>query len=508
MKKEILILIIISIISASYMSKEAIVTKIFQLPPKQARTALKMSGTNIIELKKVISHYKDSNQPQKLKATYFLLQNMIGKGSIEFRYFRNNSHCTLDSIVTKNLKNEIKDGKGRFKKSEFISDLKKMSSEYLISNIDQAFHVWRTFSWCQDISFNEFCHKILPYRVLNEPLSDWRKFYYSRHKFELDSLNAIGATRAEVCFFINKNYMRKYIKSAASIPGAFSHTQFEEIGGGTCDHLAHNAVLVMRACGIPLNLDVVCFHGKINGGHVYNSLDASFNNEFIFFSPYEREPERREWRAHRIMRLGFEGKIPYILKQVNDINKIPGSILKNPYYSNVTSTYFPTTNLSIEIPDKWYTKEIVYLCTYNSAKFQAIDFSFRKKDSCKFTKLTKELLYFPMFYIDRSFIPAASPFIIRDSGQVIKFEKTNSATDIKGAQLLAVKNNITQINKTYLLYYWDNKWKFWSKAKSGKNKSININNIPKGTLYLLRGENGEENIQRPFSFLEEEIEYW
>lgn len=65
----------------------------------------------------------------------------------------------------------------------------------------------------------------------------------------------------------------------------------EKIGGGTCDRLALNAVQVMRSIGIPLDLDELPYHGKVNGGHAYNSFTDE-KGQFHYFSPYEREPER------------------------------------------------------------------------------------------------------------------------------------------------------------------------------------------------------------------------
>ena len=49
---------------------------------------------------------------------------------------------------------------------------------------------------------------------------------------------------------------------------------------------------ILRSLGIPLNYDILPYHGKINGGHAYNSFTDE-NGVFYYFSPYEREPERK-----------------------------------------------------------------------------------------------------------------------------------------------------------------------------------------------------------------------
>lgn len=508
MKKEITLFTFLIIGSFVYLFRGEAFTEVLNHPPKQVRIALNLAGDNKDELMAVITHYKNTKQQQKLEAAYFLIRNMLGRGSKDYQYIRNGIPEDIDSSMLENLKYEIQINQGYFREVPYKSDLKHIKSQYLIENIDMAFSVWKSYSWCQNLPFQDFCRKILPYRLLSEPLSDWRKFYYLRHRYELDSLNSIGASQSEVCFYINQKYLRSYLKSAAVIPGDFSHEQFEKIGGGTCGHLAHNAVLVMRACGIPLNFDIVCYHGRINGGHVYNSLADNSETAFIFFSPYEREPERREWRAHRIMRLNFDYSTMPILDHVKDLKDIPDGLLKNPYYTDVTSHYFPVTDLRITLQPDDYSENILYLCTYNRKRFQATAWSTIEAGLTNFKGLTKGLLYFPMFFRGGKLIPAAEPFILRECDDIIKLSKSDSTVNLIGAKLFSVKKNITQKSTVYSLYYWKNGWVYYGDAQANDIRELNFNRVPKGTLYLLEGEKTEERIQRPFSYINEKFEYW
>ena len=54
-------------------------------------------------------------------------------------------------------------------------DVKFITSEYLINNIELAFKVWMEQPWGKNISFDVFCEEILPYRVGKEPLENWRE---------------------------------------------------------------------------------------------------------------------------------------------------------------------------------------------------------------------------------------------------------------------------------------------------------------------------------------------
>lgn len=69
-----------------------------------------------------------------------------------------------------------------------IYDAQVITAEYLIDNIDLAFEVWRKYPWNRNLPFDDFCELILPYRIADEPLSDWRKLYYEDYGTLLDSL--------------------------------------------------------------------------------------------------------------------------------------------------------------------------------------------------------------------------------------------------------------------------------------------------------------------------------
>lgn len=141
--------------------------------------AFVQSGSNRAELEKVLRHYEDDGQ--KYRAACFLIENMPRKGSIVYQ--------------------------GRWHENRKVeSDLQTVKADFLIENIDLAFEVWERYPWCRHLSEKEFFRLLLPYRLKNEPLEDWRSFYYNKYKAVADSLADAGATMAEVVFFFNSRY--------------------------------------------------------------------------------------------------------------------------------------------------------------------------------------------------------------------------------------------------------------------------------------------------------------
>ena len=477
--------------------------------PDGIQEVLERAGSNRPELEKVIQHYKSQSDSLKLQAVYYLIKQLPNYVTTHYSFVdHNNQKNSIDQWDYENIPEAQEDLKRKglhFQLDIVTEDIKIIRKEYIISNVDLAFEVWRKYPWCQDLSFNEFRQQILPHKFNGDSLDDWRSYYLRKYERELDSLKATNATRKQVCFWFNTRYQKKWIKSAAIIPtNFFSFNHVERLGGGTCDHLAKNAVQIMRACGIPLNLDIIPFHGKINGGHAYNSLYTN-DNEFVFFSPYERSPERRKWRAPRVFRQTYEAQFLPILESYSFENLPPGS-LGNPFFIDVTNQYFPTKDIVLEVSNR--TSD-VFLCTYNEGDFSAVIWGRADNGKVEFTNVTKELLYFPMYYEKGNFVSAAAPFILREDGNLQRISsQKNKKIDLTDIELLVVNNNVTRPKISYSLLRWNGKWEYVTEEIATSEKDLNFNNIPLDNLYLVRGTKRLEIVQRPFTYFNNKIEYW
>ena len=145
--------------------------------------ALNFAGNNRGELEQVLEYYK--NDDLRYKAACFLISNMP-------HYFSYKSD-DLDSVkmvkASCNRQGHI-DIKLLDKWQGFsyinankIYDSHIITASYLIKNIDKAFEVWEKSLWYSHTSFEDFCEYILPYRIDDEPLEDWRDIYYNKFSF-------------------------------------------------------------------------------------------------------------------------------------------------------------------------------------------------------------------------------------------------------------------------------------------------------------------------------------
>ena len=122
----------------------------------QTSAVMYAAGKNSGELRAVLRHY--SGDKEKKAAALYLIDNMADKGEIRY------------------------DAAGR---TEVIPDVSVITADYLISNIDLAFYAWKEYPWCRNLSFEEFCEEILPYRMRNEPLENWRGYYFNNISLSL-----------------------------------------------------------------------------------------------------------------------------------------------------------------------------------------------------------------------------------------------------------------------------------------------------------------------------------
>ncbi|MCE8621879.1 hypothetical protein K0F17_17180 [Bacteroides fragilis] len=437
-------------------------TAVHDAPLEQALT---LAGDNRKELQQVLGHYEDDSL--KHKAACFLIENMIGKGTIRYLLQESDS-CYI--------------------RQEPEPDLTCITADYLIENIDLAFEVWQKYSWCKQLSFGEFCRNILPYRLKQEPLDRWRSYYYMRYKTTADSLARAGATMQEVVFFFNSQHGKKYLHDAAKIPGDFSIELIEKLGGGTCDHLALNAVQLMRAVGIPLNLDILPYHGKVNGGHAYNSFTDE-DGKFFSFSPYEREPERNQWVAPLVQRVCYERQPEPEIGRNRWNAQLVNRLLKG-----VTAQYYLSDSVRLPVCT---SDTVAYIATFNRGTFKVVSQGRVKDNSVLHRVLPYGLLYFQVADKEGKLFPIGDPFVMTpDSIHFIT--PTRQSTLLDGILTYDVKRVLKLGDEPYTLLYWKDGWQPLKEVTSKDSRTLDFGEVPVRSLFLVYGDTYMGHMQRPF----------
>ena len=313
-------------------------------------SALMAAGSNRPELEKVLEHYRDDPDPRKLKAAEYLIANMPGHYSVVPSPELDSVKAVLaDLYAGKDVEPERLERWRRFypDQLEKVYDVESITARYLINNIDMAFDEWDGKSWNKDLSFDDFCELLLPYRVGDEPLENWRTEYREHFSYITDSVytgtdpiivvNTVFDTIIDSLFKYNVDF---------SLPALGGDWLMRNRIGG-CRESCDFTVYLLRSLGIAVATD--CYFQDYK--HTWNVvLDTTGRYEPFWL-------DKRT--GSRAVRGGSDGR-----KKGKVYRWRYGSpdldIRYHARYKDVTAEYFGKNRVSVKI-DRAYRGKPVYL---------------------------------------------------------------------------------------------------------------------------------------------------
>ena len=390
---------------------------------KRLKYALEFAGENRGELEKVLEHYKDSGLKQD--AARFLIENMP-------RYFSYEG-WQLDTLKAIHAATVHTDGwvnKEARKKWEHFSyrtlkrvyDAKVIRAEFLIHHIDQAFEVWEKRPWNKYLPFDDFCELILPYRVGDEPLEEWRSWYKERYESILDSLyQGTDVVEATDCLGA---YLRQEKDFRYSVELELPHLGAGFLLAnrvGSCEASCDFTVYVLRALGIPAATDIYHYGPGKGAGHVWNVLRDTTGGYVPFWfiqTKVERggNDKREKGKVYRQCFGAQQEKISGIRRD----QSVPFP-LKDPYLKDVTDDYFPANQVEIEI-DSQVNKKYIWLGVFTLEGGLPIDITSQKGNKATFTNVEPGILFQPLYFNGLKWVAAGYPFLVDEKGEV-KYHK-------------------------------------------------------------------------------------
>ncbi|GHT75907.1 hypothetical protein AGMMS50262_12680 [Bacteroidia bacterium] len=234
--------------------------------------ALILAGDNRSELEQVLSHYASNPVDSlKYKAAVFLIENLPGHYSYKYPELLQAYYAELDTAdfsdpdynANKRIIEQISAGHETSKMNKTVEDIRIITANFLIDNIDRAYDVWQYGEWATHVSFDEFCEYILPYKgAEQQPLDNWREYAKNMLKADLDTLHycdlyknsAFQAATVVSKEIIKLNRLFYPFDGIRAIPVKDVRT-LTKLPFGTCEDYALLASAVMRSKGIPVMQD-------------------------------------------------------------------------------------------------------------------------------------------------------------------------------------------------------------------------------------------------------------
>ena len=437
----------ILILSCSKKEKKA--TSIFLL-----EKALSQSGENRGELEKVLSHYRlDPADSLKYKAACFLIENMpyytYYKGKLLEQYLT--YYSLLQETRGKNIKPKVVAdsirhiyGSFHLDSLHFYKDIEIIDSAYLCNNIEWAFKVWQEQPWGKNISFENFCEYLLPYRIGDETLASWREDIYQKYNPLLDSLRASDTPDKEdpivaVRCLLDTIRKEKFFFTTAT-PADLPHVgpKITQLKTGSCREISDFVVYVCRALGIPCAIDFIQVRGNENDGHQWVSFIDKYGTLY-----YQEFPD-----ALKEVRKGTICGIPKIKiyrntfslnremqKEMQRLDTVLVPFFEDPHIIDVTSLYTKNIKKELEIPNSILYKgkpqsRIAYLCASRRMDWEPVAWTEFDEHHLVFNNIQKGSVMRIATYERGRLRFWSDPFEIDVSNEFHFFTPSDSAQDV------------------------------------------------------------------------------
>ena len=198
MKTKKVILYIIIVFAFCFSCKDQ--DKNAQLDP-----AMRLAGSNHVELERVLNHYKSDSL--KRRAAVFLIKNMPYHSYLDgedldkaYRLYQSCSGRKKDEISSIVDSCTNADGAFVMDKLQRKYDIQTIDSALLVHHIDETFRAWHEYPWGKNVSFEELCEYVLPYRLGDEVPTKWRTSIMEEWKPFTDSIS--HTSNAEDPFYV------------------------------------------------------------------------------------------------------------------------------------------------------------------------------------------------------------------------------------------------------------------------------------------------------------------
>ena len=392
--------------------------------------ALDFAGDNRRELEQVLTHYADSSE--KLEAAKFLVANIpyhygfygapldTVEAILKPIMFRKDN-CKLDDETLQKWAHYP------FYSLPHRADAHVITANYLIDTIERSFRQWKTRAWNKNLSFQEFCDFILPYRIGDERLTSWRSVYESRYANQLDTLYH-GSDVLEACKIV-MNLVDKegigWYNDELTTPHrdalSLLHNRV-----GYCRDDCDRYIYAMRACGIPVTSDMILVSPENGSSHQWMVLHDNLTDKDLPFG-YDQMPLTRDSLAWDQRKKGKVYRYTYGVKpeHLNRVYKLKNKLaiprrIKNPLLQDVTSNYFGSNSVLV---NTWNDSNDVYLGVWAKRQYHALDVGTRiDNHRVRFNNIEPGVFFFPIMVTkDGGTVVCGDAFVLNSEGQVQTF---------------------------------------------------------------------------------------
>ena len=426
--------------------------------------ALRAAGKNHTQLESVLSHYQDD--PEKLAAAEFLIENMPAhfsyQGDQVLDYYR-----LADQIISSDLTPvQQRDSLLSLSDHQFLGmdrrttpDVRIVTADFLIRNIDQAFDLWKQREWASHITFDEFCEYLLPYKAVElQQLDAWRDSLALHFGPAIDNMVRDDDQYGTVYYTVDA--VRNYILDTVHPVGLFNRSGYPLLSAdllhrqtfGRCSDYVNLGVLTYRSLGIPVVIDETPYWGRYRAGHSWYTLLTDRG---------EHLPS--EWDISSMPGGAFfeDKRISKVYRNTFAINRERAryrntSDFRFPFslcQTDVTDEYFRTSDIDIELLQSARLSEpYAYIATFtgHGQDWSIVDFGEVRRGHVTFSNMGRNVLYIVMGYDGKELTPQSLPFILTRTGEISFIEHSSEKEPVTIRRKYYESNNVAKMRQRIL----------------------------------------------------------
>lgn len=475
------------------------------------KETLELAGKNRVELEKVLNYFRDSNKVA-YESACFLIENMkyhkskdmIIPDSSHIDYFKRTdslyraifqhmpSHV-LESFKEEDyaaLRKELGEEFNRLPQAQItyninLPDAQNLSALFLIDNIKQALDIWHKKNYKYPDDFDFFKEFILPYRTTDEyphmTRTDLHNHFYNLLK------NTDNIYEVLDCY--------KRFFSKCRWFNAYSNAQFH-LGmydlylprfKMDCHNMTNWSCDVFRAQGIPSVYEFTPQLTDQVNRHFWCVSPDSAGILQPYSAPYTSLGE--EWKngtckAGKVYRrtFGSQKNIPFYLAGENEF--IP-PLFDTPLLNDQTYRYHQTVTLHLPFNEK-LSNNLAYLCMWANGELSVVGWGKinHQKKEIVYEQVPLNILFFPVYFDDRTMLDIARPFIIYANMPLkdIPLPFTTNIPSRKSKDVTIIQENIVNYND-------------YSPIKELKYITLNCDTTFYSNLHLLRKYPVKQNLK-------------
>lgn len=413
--------------------------------------ALQQAKGNKEELVKVLRYFE--NDSLKYRAACFLIENMPyhdyyeGKDFKKYlKYFevysdgKHKPQQIVDSL-------EKVDGAFSFRSLSHKYDIENIDSALLVNNIERAFKVWKEQPWGKNVCFDDFCEFVLPYRVGDESLTQWREQLYNKYNPLLDSIRHLPQAEDPlfVAQFLIDEWQKKPYNWTMSFPeGPHLGPVTTELKAGSCREFTDGVIYILRSVGIPCGTDKTIMRGDNNASHFWAFVLDKNRKTFVTEPIIWTEAAKAKVMMAKTHRITFGINTTWT-EEFKDPSRVYPTF-KYACLQDVTPVYNDTANYQVRVAatdmyNKIGKNELVYLCLSNRTQWVPVDFAPMQGNEVCFKNVGGGVVCVAATWDGNSLKIQSDPFFIDKNTGKMRFYR---ATDDRQTVNLYCKYYITE----------------------------------------------------------------